>query len=792
MRFFDNPGKRLLAIAGAVLLGAFAHVAYMRVAGDIYNGVTFSGTYLSRDGSLLRVFLSRDEKFRIRKRLADFPPDLVDAILLQEDRYFYAHAGINPVALIKAGWETYVKKERRMGASTITMQLARLKYGLQTRTIPGKLRQIGCAVYLDLCFPKDDILEAYLNLAPCGRNIEGFSAASWYYFNLPVGKLDLSQILTLAVIPQDPLARAPVRDTPPLELLDARKKLFASWIALHPEDGEYRNLIDLPVETVSAFPFEAPHFTELLEARGAAASKGSDSREIRTTIDRNAQRLCEETLRRYIERNGDYGVSNGSVMLVDWTTMHVLASVGSADYFDDAIEGQVNGTTAKRSPGSTLKPFIYALAVEQGLIHPETMLKDTPVSFSEYTPDNFGSDFAGPIHAGTALVDSRNIPAITLAREIRDPDLYDFLVKARMKGLKPREHYGLSIVLGSAEVTMEELVTMYGCLANGGVLRDLVTVERVGTVKARTARKAEAPQRLLSTEAAFITRKMLEQNIPPATVRPQTSKGVPIAFKTGTSIGFKDCWSVAIFDRYVLCVWIGNFDGMGNNSFQGRTMAAPLLFKIADALLAETPERDRLKEAPVPDGVTMISVCAVSGCIPGPDCPETVSTWFIPGVSPISACRIHRRINIDLRTGYRTDEREGKHVASEVREFWTTDLLELFEEAGLPRLVPPPYPPEETRYDNRARGFPPTILSPLSNTKYVIRPGDDKRKSLVLMASADAEARELFWFADSLFIGRSPPNGKLLWNPGVGAHTLTAVDQNGRSGSIRLTVIAGE
>jgi penicillin-binding protein 1C len=789
MAFLTAGRRRFVAIAAAVLLAALAHVAYVRVRGDIYSGLDFSGAYLANDGTLLRVFLTTDEKYRIRKRLADFPPTLVAAVLLQEDRYFYAHAGINPAALARAGWETYVKKDRRVGASTITMQLARLKYGIRTRTIPGKIAQIACALYLDLCFPKDAILEAYLNLAPCGGNIEGFAAASWYYFDRPVSRLDLSQAMTLAVIPQDPLARAPRGDPLPEELLQARARLLEAWIAERPGDGEYRELMDLPVETISAFPFKAPHFTEALEARGNAGRAKGDSLERRTTIGTREQRMCEDMIRRHIDQYRSFGVSNASAILVDWTTMKVRASVGSADYRNDAISGQVNGTVAKRSPGSTLKPFIYALAVDQGLIHPETMLKDTPTSFSDYTPDNFGSDFAGPIHAGVALVDSRNIPAIALAREIHDPDLYDFLGNAGVSGLKGRDHYGLSIVLGSAEVTMEELATMYACVASGGRLRELVRLEDSDPY---AARGKSAEKRLMSGEAAFIARKMLEGNVPPVSVRPQTSVGVPIAFKTGTSIGFKDCWCVAIFDRYVLCVWIGNFDGRGNNAFQGRSMAAPLLFKIADALLADLPEGERLGELSPPEGVTMVPVCSVSGCIPGPDCPDTVSTWFIPGVSPIGSCKIHRRINVDLRTGYRTDAKPGKGVVSVVREFWTTDLLELFEEAGLPRLVPPPYPPDDRRLDTAERGFPPTILSPMANTSYVIRSIDDKRKSLVLVASADAEARELFWFADSLFIGRSAPGGKLLWEPRTGSHVLTVIDQNGRTGSISFSVHAGQ
>lgn len=780
MKFPATKKGRFLAIAGAVLFLAIAHVVWMHCFGDVLSGIRFSGTWLDRDGNLLRVFLTPDEKFRDRKDISSFPPEFLEAVLLQEDRYFYGHIGINPAALFKAGWETYVKKDRRMGASTITMQLARLKYGLRTRTVPGKLAQIACALYLDLCFSKQDILEAYLNLAPCGKNIEGFPAAAWYYFNEPVEKLNLSQILMLAVIPQDPESRAPTAVAIPRELLDARAKLFASWVAKHPSDSDKETEINLGVNVICRFPFEAPHFTEYLEA---LRQHGGENR---TTIDGRLQKLCERSLKRYIEQNRSFGISNGTILLVDYPTMEIRASVGSADYQDDSIQGQVNGTIAKRSPGSTLKPFIYALAVEQGLIHPETMLKDTPVSFNEYTPDNFGSDFAGPVHAAQALVDSRNIPAIALARDITKPDLYEFLKNAGIDGLRNREHYGLSIVLGSAEVSMMELARLYGIIANAGVMKPLVTET------ARTSPPATSGKRMLSREAAFIARKMLEENHQPTNVRPETSKGVPIAFKTGTSIGFKDCWCIAIFDRYILCVWIGNFDGQGNNAFQGRTMATPLLFNIADAMLANIPESARLPDPAPPDGISRVPVCSVSGCIPGPDCPSTVMTWFIPGVSPITSCRIHRKINIDARTGYRTDEPEGKYVKSEVREFWPTDLLELFDQAGLPRLIPPPYPPKETRYDNRREGFPPVITSPLSNTNYVIRAGDDRRKTLVLIAAADADARELFWFSDSEFIGRSRPGDKLPWMPKTGAHTITAVDQNGRSGSIKITVSAGE
>jgi len=242
----------------------------------------------------------------------------------------------------------------------------------------------------------------------------------------------------------------------------------------------------------------------------------------------------------------------------------------------------------------------------------------------------------------------------------------------------------------------------------------------------------------------------------------------------------------------VIAVWIGNFDGQGNTAFIGRTMAAPLLFNIADALLAQLPPEERLVNEPVPENVSRVEVCPLSGALPGEDCPRTVPAWYIPGVSPIAKCRIHRAINIDERTGYRTDRAEGAGVVREVREFWPSDLLAQFAEAGLPRLVPPPYENGSAGSDARSAGFPPDIVSPLANTTYVIRSGELSRRTIVLHAATDADSTELFWFADAVFVGRASPGQKLFWNPDAGTHLVTAVDSKGRSSSVRIAVSIGD
>jgi penicillin-binding protein 1C len=790
-------------IIGAAGLGLVLFLRWNAVFYDVLEGLSFSPAYLDRNGNLINVFLNAGDKYRIRTSLGDFPPELIEAALLQEDRYFYGHFGINPGAMVRAAWETYVKRSRRMGASTITMQLARLRYGLYTRNLPGKAAQILSALFLEICLDKDEILEAYLNLAPCGGNIEGFSAAAWYYFGKDVKNLSRGELLCLAVIPQNPGRRAPRNGSVPEENLRARRTLYESWLDRHPEDAILGPEMDLSPMVIEAFPRRALHVTGYLNARRPAETSsrrgrsGSPSGSRRTTLDLGIQDICERELEYFLVRNRSWGIKNGGILLLDHTTMEALAAVGSADFYDDAIQGQVNGTASKRSPGSTLKPFIYALALEQGLIHPEKMLKDTPMGFSEYTPDNYKGEFRGPVKAWYALVDSRNVPAVELARKIRDPDLYDFLKKAGVQDLKERDHYGLSVALGSADLTMMELASLYAILPNGGIQRKLrFFTDHAGAARGSPEAGAAAEngpaeaggERLLSPEAAAITLKMLERNPAPDEIRPASGRRIPVAYKTGTSIGFKDAWSVAVFDRYVLCVWLGNFSGEGNNAFIGRLTATPLQFSIIDALLAELPPARLLPARPMPPGVSLVEVCAVSGDIPGGDCPQVAETWFIPGVSPINRCRIHRRIYIDTRTGFRTDEAEGPFVRGEVREFWPSDLLEIFAQAGLPRFSPPPYPPEQERERPRLEGFPPFIISPLANTTYVLQEDSSRFNQLVLLAGADQAGGDLYWFANALFLGRARPNERFTWAPGAGAWDLAVVDSRGRSAGLRLNV----
>ena len=737
----------------------------------------FSKVYFSRQGDLLGIYPASDDQYRYYSHISSFPQDYLSIILLQEDRYFYFHPGMNPVSLFRAFYRTYVEKSRRIGGSTITMQLARLHHGLNTRDIGGKIRQILHAVYLDLFYSKQDILEAYLNLVPCGGNIQGFPAASLIYFDRPLGELNLDEMMMLCVLPQDPLNRNPRHEKNHSEILGARNRLYERWKSTHPDREEKIFHLDLFPAVKAAPRFRTPHLTEQLRARFPG------EKTLTTSIDWDLQKGVEVRLRDHVEKAADRGVRNGAALVLDYRTMELLAMVGSVDFFSHSIEGMVNGANSRRSPGSTLKPFIYGQGLDQGLIHSDSILYDRPMSFSAYAPDNYKRDFKGPVPAWSALVNSRNIPAVELNFRLHTPDLYDLLEIAEVGGLKEKDHYGLSIVLGSAELSMLELTGLYASLGNGGKMKNILIAE--GKVL-----KSFPERSLMTAQAARIVHRMLARNPPAQEGFPEDggwkplNRTMPVAYKTGTSIGFKDAWSIGFYGPYVLAVWIGNFSGEGNPAFIGRNTAAPLLFDMARLLEG----RVKFFRPKFVSGVSTVDVCSVSGAIPGEYCRHVKAALFIPGVSPIKKCEVHRPFWVNEETGLRVrGERDGARMI--IREVWPSDLLEMFRESGIPRPVPPPYEEAEPPGDAGKRKSRPTIISPVSQAAYILRPEKDRFGEIPLMGSADGEVNEIFWFANGVFLGRSEPKESLIWTPVPGQYNLILLDDRGLSQDREVTVL---
>jgi penicillin-binding protein 1C len=747
--------KWMAAVAMAVLLGVrlWPHA-------PLADRVPMSTAVWSADGELLRVTLAADDQYRLWTPLAQISPAVVDAFLLKEDRWFRWHPGVNPSALVRAALRTW-RGETRQGGSTITMQTARMVYGLRTRSTGGKLRQIAAAIWLEARYSKREILEAYLNLAPFGGNVQGVGAASRIFFGKAPNRVTLAEALTLAVIPQSP-GRAGRED----RVLRARTRLASLWLTRRGVSETDQRQLEAPIGARAEFamPWGAPHFVDAVLAGSARRGR------VETTLDAGLQRTVERQVHRYVEQFGERGIRNSAVLLVDARDMSVKAWAGSADYWNVAIDGQVNGVLAKRSPGSALKPFVYALGLDQGVLHPRTMLRDAPTSFGPFTPENFDGRFFGPIAAEEALVRSRNIPAVWVATQLRQPSLYGFLQSAGVSGMKAESYYGLALALGGGEVSMEELAGLYGMLANGGVLRPVRTIA--------AARPAEGT-RLLSPEAAFITLEMLRGNPRPDDDGSLPRRGRwPVAWKTGTSWGFRDAWSAGVVGPYVLVVWIGDFEGKGNPAFVGVDAAAPLFFRIADAVnLARS--REEAPETKPPAGAARVAVCAASGDLPNAWCPQTVETWYIPGKSPIRVSQLHRAVAIDEATGkpacppYAPDS-----VRWQVYEFWTSDMLKLFREAGMPRRRPPEMP--ACAVDDGSDG--PRIATPRLGVTYTLR-RSRREEVIALEAGVAADVREVFWFDGASLIGKVKAGaGALAWRPDAdGAHLIRAIDDHGRA-----------
>lgn len=771
------------------LLLACGAAAYALGKPPLLQVYPFGTAVYDRQHRLLHLGLAADQRYRLRAELSQIAPSMQEATLLYEDRWFYAHPGINPVAVAKAV-AGLVGGQGRRGASTVSMQLARLRFGLDSATPWGKMAQMLRALQLELYYSKREILAAYLNMAPYGGNVEGVQAASLVYFGKDAARLSVAESLALAVMPQRPARRSPsAAGEESADLRRARQRLAAAWQQAHLEaDASTLGLNGpLRLQPRAALPWHAPHLAlRHLQPQGGAVS---------TTVELPLQMLFEAQVRRYLQPRAALGLRNAAAMLVDSRDMGVLASVGSAAFGDADIAGQVDGTRAARSPGSTLKPFIYALALERGLIHPRSLLRDAPMRFGSYNPENFDSDFAGPVSASAALIRSRNVPAVYLETLLRrsntgrvdDPSrgLYGLLRRAGVGRLQPAEHYGLSLVLGGLELTLQELAGLYAALAQGGVHRPL---------RERLDAPWTAGTSLMAPEAAALTLDMLRANDSPVgphgavTVR----DSLPVAWKTGTSYGYRDAWTAGVLGPYVLVVWVGNFDSHGNPALVGLGAAAPLFFALAEASASALGLREAAAYVPpqaAPLNTRRVEVCAVSGQLPSAACPHRVSTWFIPGVSPIDTCDIHRALAVDA-AGWRACPGELAGTRREVYEMWPSELAALFDRAGLPRARPPPYAPR-CGFDARAEsGRPPRITSPQPGIVYALRatPGTEQR--IFLTANADADVESLRWFVDEQMVGKSGRAEPLLWTARPGDFMVRVVDDSGRVDARWLHVAA--
>ena len=562
-----------LTVSISVVVGAFL-VFNQYSSPTMPDEIELSTEVVDRDGNLLRAFATSEGRWRLRTSAKKVDSEFIRLLIAYEDQRFWSHSGIDPLAMIRAASQFITNGHIVSGGSTITMQLARLLEPRKNRTIGSKLHQMARAIQLEMRLSKAEILDYYLMLAPYGGNLEGVRAASLAYFGKEPKGLTLAQSALLVALPQSPERRRP--DRFPERAKNARDTVLAraantGAIAI----SEVKRAARSSVSNVRfALPRLAAHLAQRLKI------SDPDAQQHKVTLKRPLQLVLEKVAKN-AARRFDKEVSI-ALVLADAKSGKILAEVGSPDYLDADRAGWVDMTRALRSPGSALKPFIYGLAFEEGLIRPETLINDSPANFAGYRPQNFDMQYQGEVSIKQALQLSLNVPAVLVLEAVGPARLMSKIKHAGINAvIPPSDRPGLSIGLGGIGISLRDLTQLYTSLANGGVASHLHSDPKAPPIK---------PNQLLQPVAAWHTTDILSGTLPPA-----GSSAEGIAYKTGTSYGYRDAWSVGYDGRYVLGVWVGRADNGPVPGITGRRAAAPILF---EAFAKTGLKRAPFKQAP--------------------------------------------------------------------------------------------------------------------------------------------------------------------------------------------------
>jgi penicillin-binding protein 1C len=525
------------------------------------EGLDYSSLVVDRDGRLLRPYATAEGRWRLPATPQTVDPRFIDALIAFEDKRFRQHHGVDPMALMRAVYQLAVNGRIVSGGSTLTMQVARLIEPRKERSLLVKLREIVRAIELERALSKDDILTLYLGLAPYGGNLEGIRAASLSYFGKEPRRLTLGEMALLVALPQSPEVRRPDRSA---EVARHSRDRVLDRIAaarMIPDDEVAQAKREPVADARKPMPVLAPH------AADQAIAAAPDRKLHRLTIEASLQQSLEELARDRARALGpDISIA---IEVVDNASGEVLARVASADYFDERRAGQVDMTQALRSPGSALKPFIYGLAFEDGIVHPETLIEDRPIRYGTYAPENFDLTFQGTVTVRKALQLSLNVPAVALLDGVRASRFTARLADAGAPlVLPPGEVPGLAMGLGGLGIRLSDLTMLYVGLARLGTTVPLI--ERQDA----TAVPGPVPRRLIDPVAAWYVGNVLIGTPPP-----ENAAGGRIAFKTGTSYGYRDAWSVGFDGKRTVGVWVGRPDGAPVPGLIGRSAAAPILFE---------------------------------------------------------------------------------------------------------------------------------------------------------------------------------------------------------------------
>lgn len=755
---------------GLGLLSLFLLFLLLNWIFPVPDKIEYSTIITDNKDEIVNAYLTTDQKWRMKTELGEISPLLREAIVAKEDRYFYSHPGVNPLAVTRALFKNIFRMKTTSGASTITMQVARaLEH--RKRNIFSKLIEMFRAFQLEWKYSKEEILQLYLNLVPYGGNIEGVKAASFLYFKKNPDHLSLAEITALSIIPNRPSSLVIGRNND--RIVEERNR----WLRKFADERVFtaREIEDALSEPLTATRGTVPHYLPHLSYRLTRQGVASSSPTIATAIDLNTQLKTEKLVADYVRTQRLRNIRNAAVIIIDNHTHRVISYVGSSGFLDTLDGGQVNGARAIRQPGSTLKPLLYGLCFDEGLLTPKTVMTDVAVNYEGYAPENYDEKFNGYVSVEYALEHSLNIPAVKTLKLLGYEKLIQVLSNCDFRQIqKDRRKLGLSMILGGCGTSLEELAGLFSIFANDGVYQ----------APLYTRNQAASPRKTILTPAAnFMINEILSKvNRPDFPLNWTATERMPkIAWKTGTSYGRRDAWSIGYNRNYTVAVWTGNFSGIGVADLSGANIATPLLFRIFNTIDYDSDEEWFTK----PADCDIRQVCSETGLLPTEHCSSVVTDYFIPLISTTRTCTNWQEIMIsaDEHISYCKSCVPENGYKKKWYKVVEPDMQSWFEENRIAYQKIPPHNPDCQLI---FKGNAPVIQSPANGTEYLINKKSPEPLQLVCKTANDVS--KVYWYINDKFYKSCQAGEKQFFIPEEGPVKISCTDDKGRNRDVKITV----
>ena len=734
---------------------------------------------------MIHAFLTPDEKWRMKTNLDEISPLLRKTIVAKEDKYFFHHPGINPLSIGRAFMKNVLRKKRTSGASTITMQVAKALEP-KPRTYVNKMIEIFRALQLEWKYSKAEILQLYLNIVPYGGNIEGVKSASILYFKKNLDHLSLAEITTLSIIPNRPSLLVIGKHN------DLIKQERNRWLEKFAADElftskEIRDALQEPLTASrGTIPKMIPHL--------AIKLKQLPGDIIRTNIEMNIQLKTEKLVQDYSRNLSLRNIRNAAVLIINNKTHEVITYIGSADFKDTIDAGQVNGAAAIRQPGSTLKPLLYGMCIDEGLMTPKSIVTDVAVNYDGYSPENYDRQFNGYVSMEYSLEHSLNIPAVKALRILGKERLVQSLALCNFQQVKKdQKKLGLSMILGGCGTSLEELTGLYSVFANDGkyIRPSFYRSDLEGkTDKNFSDRKnlifaseGNNQAQILSSAATFMINETLSKvNRPDFPLNWQSTERMPkIAWKTGTSYGRRDAWSIGYNKNYTVGIWVGNFSGIGIPEISGANIATPLLFKIFNTIDYDS-DQEWFQQ---PTDCDSRIVCSETGLPPADHCTNLIMDNFIPLISTTQRCNNIEEVMISdhEKISYCKTCMPDAGYKKKMYKLIAADMQAYLDERGISYQKVPMHNPDcEKIFKDGA----PSIISPRNGSEYLI--SKKNPEALQLSSNTGNDVNRVYWYINNQFYKAADAKNKQFFIPEEGPVKISCTDDKGRSRDIWIQV----